>query len=184
LNGKPTFGEILEDLRTRRRAPEQADFQRYKKERLALFTSLLEPQEDLMHLPDGTTLRILAIPHPFGGIMFVHEDVTDKLALESSYNTLIAVQRETLDNLAEGIGVFAPDGKLRLFNPAFSHIWKLSPTFLIKALTLLICWIKLNPCLILASTGAILRRRWSGTRLTVIHARAVSNAPIRLLLSI
>jgi signal transduction histidine kinase/PAS domain-containing protein len=132
LNGKPTFGEILEDLRTRRRAPEQTDFQRYKSERVALFTSLLEPREDLMHLPDGTTLRILAVPHPFGGIMFVHEDVTDKLALESSYNTLIAVQRETLDNLAEGIAVFGPDGKLRLFNPAFARIWKLPPDFLGK----------------------------------------------------
>jgi len=130
LQGKPTFGEILEDLRTRRRAPEQADFQRYKKERMALFTSLLEPREDLMHLPDGTSLRILAVPHPFGGIMFVHEDVTDKLALESSYNTLIAVQRETLDNLAEGIAVFGPDGKLRLFNPAFARIWKLPPDYL------------------------------------------------------
>ncbi len=132
LNGKPTFGEILEDMRTRRRAPEQSDFQRNKKERLALFTSLLEPREDLVHLPDGTTLRILSVPHPFGGIMFVHEDVTDKLALESSYNTLIAVQRETLDNLAEGIAVFGPDGKLRLFNPAFAHIWKLPPEFLNK----------------------------------------------------
>jgi signal transduction histidine kinase len=130
LNSKPTFSEVLEDLRARRKAPEQADFQRYKKERSALFTSLLEPREDLMHLPDGTSLRILAAPHPFGGIMFVHEDVTDKLALESSYNTLIAVQRETLDNLAEGIAVFGPDGKLRLHNPAFAQIWKLPDEFL------------------------------------------------------
>ena len=75
-------------------------------------------------------MRILAVPHPFGGLMFVHEDVTDKLALESSYNTLIAVQRETLDNLAEGIAVFGPDGKLRLFNPAFARIWKLPPDYL------------------------------------------------------
>ncbi|MBI3419063.1 MAG: PAS-domain containing protein [Proteobacteria bacterium] len=127
LKTEPTFSEVVEDLRSRRRAPEQADFQKYKKERMALFTSLIEPREDLMHLPDGTTLRIMAVPHPFGGIMFMHEDVTDKLALESSYNTLIAVQRETLDNLAEGIAVFGSDGKLRLFNPAFLRIWRLMP---------------------------------------------------------
>jgi signal transduction histidine kinase len=130
LDSKPSFGEVLEDMRARRRGPEQADFQRYKKDRMGLFTSLLEPREDLMHLPDGTSLRILAVPHPFGGIMFVHEDVTDRLALESSYNTLIAVQRETLDNLAEGVAVFGPDGKLRLYNPAFAQIWKLSHDFL------------------------------------------------------
>lgn len=132
LDGKPTFAEVLEDLRTRRRIPEQTDFQRYKKERIALFTSLLEPHEDLMVLPDGTTLRVLAVPHPFGGIMFVHENVTDKLALESSYNTLIAVQRETLDNLSEGIAVFGPDGKLRLYNPAFARVWKLEAEFLLS----------------------------------------------------
>ncbi|MFA5041527.1 MAG: ATP-binding protein [Bdellovibrionales bacterium] len=130
LDGKPTFGEILEDQRTRRVAPEQVDFQRYKRERTSLFTSLLEPREDLMYLPDGTTLRILVSPHPMGGLIFVHEDVTDKLALESSYNTLIAVQRETLDNLAEGIVVFGPDGKVGLFNPSVAKIWGLSPEYL------------------------------------------------------
>ncbi|MDE2030045.1 MAG: PAS-domain containing protein [Alphaproteobacteria bacterium] len=130
LDSKPTFGEVLEDARTRRVAPEQADFQRYKRERTALFTSLLEPREDLMHLPDGTTLRILVSPHPMGGLIFVHEDVTDKLALESSYNTLIAVQRETLDNLAEGIAVFGPDGKIGLFNPALAKIWNVPVDYL------------------------------------------------------
>ncbi len=130
LKGEPTFNDVLEDLRARRRSPEQADFQKYKKERTSLFTSLIEQREDLMHLPDGTTLRIMAVPHPFGGIMFVHEDVTDKLALESSYNTLIAVQRETLDNLAEGIAVYGSDGKLKLYNPAFARIWKIQDDWL------------------------------------------------------
>jgi signal transduction histidine kinase len=126
LNTKPSFGDILEDLRRRRRAPEQVDFGRYKRERTALFTSLIEPSEDMMHLPDGTALRIVSVPHPFGGVMFLHEDVTDKLALESSYNTLIAVQRETLDNLSEGIAVLGADGRLKLYNPVYASIWKLT----------------------------------------------------------
>ena len=130
LDSKPTFGEILEDLRELHRAPEQADFPRYKRERISLFTSLLESREDLMYLPDGTTLRILVSPHPMGGPVFVDEDVTDKLALESSYNTLIAVQRETLDNLAEGIIVFGSDGKVGLFNPAVEKIWQLPEGYL------------------------------------------------------
>lgn len=130
MDSKPTMGEILEDLRTRRRIPEQPDFQRFKKEQLGVFTSQTEPHEELVHLPDGTTLRVLSAPHPLGGLIYVHEDVTDKLAMESSYNTLIAVQRETLDNLAEGIAVFGSDGKLQLHNPAFARIWRLSPVFL------------------------------------------------------
>jgi len=130
LDSKPTFGEVMEDARARRVIQEQADFPRYKKERIALFTSLLEPREDLMHLPDGTTLRILVSPHPMGGLIFVHEDVTDKLALESSYNTLIAVQRETLDNLAEGIIVFGSDGKVGLFNPVAAKMWQVPMEYL------------------------------------------------------
>ncbi|MDR3516061.1 MAG: PAS-domain containing protein [Azospirillaceae bacterium] len=125
LRSEPLYSEVLEDLRTRRRLPEYADFVRFKREQLAEFTSLLEPSEDLLHLPDGTTLRKLTVPHPFGGLMYVMEDVTNALALETSYNTLMAVQQETLDNLAEGIAVFGGDGRLKLANPAFARIWHL-----------------------------------------------------------
>jgi signal transduction histidine kinase len=58
--------------------------------------------------------------------------VTDRLALERSYNTLIAVQRETLDNLYEGVAVYGVDGRLKLFNPAFARIWQL-PEKLLEA---------------------------------------------------
>lgn len=123
LADEPTYGEVLEDLRARRKLTEEADFPRWKKQQLGLFTSLIEPMEELMHLPDGRTLRSLVVPHPFGGLMFVAEDVTHTLALESSYNTLMAVQQETLDNLAEGVAVFGGDGRLKLCNPAFLRVW-------------------------------------------------------------
>jgi signal transduction histidine kinase len=55
------------------------------------------------------------------------EDVTSRLQLESSYNTLIAVQKETLDNLAEGVVVYGGDGRIKLWNPSFAGIWKLNP---------------------------------------------------------
>lgn len=125
LRTEPTHGELLEELRSTRKLPEYADFQSYKRERLARYTTLIDPTEDLMHLPEGTTLRELAAPHPMGGLILVMEDVTNTLALESSYNTLIAVQQETLDNLAEGIAVFGGDGRLKLSNPAFARIWDL-----------------------------------------------------------
>jgi signal transduction histidine kinase len=64
-----------------------------------------------------------ATPHPFGGVLIMFEDVTDTLALERSYNTLIDVQRETLNNLYEGIAVFGGDGRLKLSNPAFARMW-------------------------------------------------------------
>jgi signal transduction histidine kinase len=126
LATEPTLDEVLERLRERRRIPEYADFRAFKKQQLAMFTSLIDPQEELLHLPDERTLRLVISTHPFGGLTFVYEDVTDKLALERSYNTLIEVQRETLDNLYEGIAVFGSDGRLKLSNPAYGQIWQLS----------------------------------------------------------
>ncbi len=126
LTGEPSLDELLERLRERRRVPEYADFRAFKRQQLGMFTSLIEPQSELMHLPDDRTLSVSVSPHPLGGLIFVYEDVTDRLALERSYNTLIEVERETLDNLFEGIAVFGSDGRLKLHNPAYRTIWGLS----------------------------------------------------------
>ncbi len=127
LNTHPKLGDLMEKLRETRRLPEQADFRKYKQGWLNMFTGLLGPHEDMLYLPNGSALRRLVVPHPMGGLMMTFEDVTSRLELESSYNTLIAVQKETLDNLAEGVVVFGGDGRLRLWNPAFARLWGLNP---------------------------------------------------------
>jgi signal transduction histidine kinase len=129
LRSGPSLGEVLEELRARRRIPEQVDFKVYKKEVLGLFTSLLEAREELLHLPDERVLRMVVHPHPLGGLLYTYEDVTDRMTLERSYNTLIAVQRETLDNLHTAVAVFGSDGRLKLRNAAFESMWSLSPQF-------------------------------------------------------
>jgi signal transduction histidine kinase len=73
---------------------------------------------------------MVVTPHPFGGILLSYEDVTDRLALERSYNTLTEVQRETIDNLYEGVAVYGADGRMKLFNPGLCSIWQLDPDFL------------------------------------------------------
>lgn len=130
LAGGPAYGTLLDVLRDRRRLPEVADYRGYREEELRRFTALIEPVEDLLHLPDGATLRRVISPHPFGGLLFTYEDVTDNLALERSYNTTLAVHRETIDNLHEGVAVFGPDGRLRLSNPAYARLWGLDPGYL------------------------------------------------------
>ncbi len=127
LNTRPGLGDIMEKLRETRRLPEQADFRRFKQSWLDMFTSLIDPYEDMLHLPDGSTVRLLVVPHSMGGLMMTFEDVTSRLELESSYNTLIAVQKETLDNLAEAVAVYGGDGRLKLWNPAFGRLWNLNP---------------------------------------------------------
>lgn len=127
LNARPKLGDIMEKLREARHLPEQADFKKFKQSWLNMFTGLLAAHEDMLYLPDGRALRMLAMPHSMGGLMMTFEDVTSRLELESSYNTLIAVQKETLDNLAEGVAVFGGDGRIKLWNPSFAQLWGLNP---------------------------------------------------------
>ena len=69
LSEEPHHNDVLEMLRENRRLPEQPDFPAYKAERLKVFSTLIEPMEELMHLPDGSTLRVMGVPHPFGGVL-------------------------------------------------------------------------------------------------------------------
>ena len=128
LDSHPGDGEILDRLREARKLPEQRDYHAWKRERLGLYGAAQEYlPEELWHVPGGKTLRVVTQPHPFGGLTFLYEDVTERIALESSYNTLIKVQSATLDTLNEGVAVFGPDGKLKLHNASFARIWELAP---------------------------------------------------------
>ncbi len=124
LDAEPPDSEILDELRALRRLPEQANFQAWKQARMELYTSP-DPIEEYWHLPDGRTIKVLGQAHPFGGVIYLYENVTEQLNLESSYNTLARVQRETIDHLYEGVAVFGSDGRLKLSNPAFARIWAL-----------------------------------------------------------
>ena len=125
LDRHPSDGEILDRLREARRLPEQRDYQAWKRQRLALYNDGAS-QEELWHIAGGQTIRVVAQPHPLGGLSFLYEDVTERLALESNYNILAKVQSATLDTLVEGVAVFGPDGRMKLHNAAFARIWDMN----------------------------------------------------------
>ena len=126
LEQSPEDGAVLDQLRALRRLPEQADWRLWKREMLAAYTSI-EAREHWWHLPGGQTLRVIANPHPQGGVTYVYENVTERLELEKRHNALVRVQGETLDHLSEGVVVFGSDGRLRLCNPAFQSMWRIDP---------------------------------------------------------
>jgi signal transduction histidine kinase len=130
LRDQPSMAEELEAMRERRRVPEHPDFPAFKQQTVRRLMGVIAPTEELVHQPDGSTLRRLAAPHPFGGVLILYEDVTDRLALERSYNTLIDVQRATLDNLFEAVAVYGSDGRLKLHNPAFAALCRMEPAAL------------------------------------------------------
>lgn len=130
LDQEPTDSAILDRLRAQRKLPEQADFRQWRSQLFEAYRAL-ESREDWWHLPDGRTLRVATTPNPEGGVTYVFDDVTERLELERRHDALIRVQGETLDNLAEAVAVFASNGRLRLFNPAFATMWRISPALLL-----------------------------------------------------
>ncbi len=132
LDQRPAYGEILDRLRAERSLPEQIDYRDWRSRQMKAFDNAGEQalQDDYWHLPDGRAIHVASDQRPDGGVTFLYDDVTERLALESRYNALIRVQRETLDHLREGVAVFGSDGRLRLFNPAFTQIWDLDDSFL------------------------------------------------------
>jgi signal transduction histidine kinase/PAS domain-containing protein len=122
LERKPGNGEILDRLRAVGKLPEQLNWKQWKDGALAVYQAI-ETQSDLWHLPNGQTLRVFATARPQGGATWVFENLTEKVDLETRYNTLVQVQGETIDHLSEGVAVFGPDGRIKLSNPAFRALW-------------------------------------------------------------
>jgi signal transduction histidine kinase len=128
LAGAPDNATLLDRLRTESKLAEQPEWRRWKENVMGAYRAV-EPQEHWWHLPDGRTIRVIGNPQPKGGVTWVFENLTEKIDLESRYNSAVRVQGETLDNLAEGVAVFGPDGRVRLANPAFSTLWGLDVDF-------------------------------------------------------
>jgi signal transduction histidine kinase len=129
LDQEPTDSAVIETLRTARKLPEEQDFRQWKAQLHAAYRAM-EAKEHTWHLPGGRTLRVVTTPNPDGGVTYLFNDVTERLDLERRFQELIRVQGETLDNLAEGVAVFASDGRVRLANSAFARMWGLSPATL------------------------------------------------------
>ncbi len=129
LQTQPSDGEILDHLRAKRDLPEEANYREWRAKQLAMYTNL-EAREAYWYLPDGRSLRVISEQHPFGGITYLYENLTKEYQLESKYNELFEVQRETLDNLAEAVALSGSDGRLKLFNPAFMRFWSVDSKFL------------------------------------------------------
>lgn len=124
LESHPDNGALLDKLRAKGRLPEQLNWKSWREHALSVYRSV-ETQTDIWYLPNGQTLRVFANALPQGGATWVFENLTEKVNLETLYNSLVKVQEETINHLAEGVAVFGPDGKLKLSNPAFRTLWNL-----------------------------------------------------------
>lgn len=128
-SANPIFERVLDRLRDQGKTPEVRDFPGWRAERRGWFAAP-QPIEESWLLRDGTHLRAIGHPGPSGGLLLLFEDRTEELRLAASRDTLLRVRTATFDNLFEAVAVFAPDGRLHLWNQRFRRLWDLPDEYL------------------------------------------------------
>lgn len=123
------FERLLDLARDGGRVPEARDFPAWRREKAEWFLASVA-QEEAWTLADGTHLRVVAQPLPDGGLLLIAEDRTEQLRLSANRDTLLRTRTATFDSLFESIAVFAPDGKLQLWNRRFAADWGLDDRLL------------------------------------------------------
>ena len=123
------FERLLDLARDGGRVPEARDFPAWRREKAEWFLASAA-QEEAWTLADGTHLRVVAQPLPDGGLLLIAEDRTEQLRLSANRDTLLRTRTATFDSLFESIAVFAPDGKLQLWNRRFAADWGLDDRLL------------------------------------------------------
>ena len=124
LDKAPTYLQFIETIREHKMLPPVPDFKAYKEDETDVFKVLLETKEDLLHLPDGRTIRRLRTPHP-NGVIFAFEDVSDRLATMRRLNDLTSMQQNILDNLSDSVVIFGANQRLKFYNRSFLKLWSL-----------------------------------------------------------
>lgn len=125
----PPFERFLDAAREAGRAPEARDFPAWRREKVTWFFAS-EVQEEAWTLADGTHLRMVAQPVPDGGLLLIVEDRTEQLRLSAVRDTLLRTRTATFDSLFESVAVFAPDGRMQIWNRRFAADWGMDSDFL------------------------------------------------------
>jgi signal transduction histidine kinase len=129
LRAQPRDTELFDRLRELGRLPEVVNYREWR-------NTILDGNETISeadrwwHLPGERIVQLISEQRPDGGVTHLYIDETERLALESELKATLRVQSETIDGLKEGVAVFATDGRLKLWNSAFSTIWKIDTDLL------------------------------------------------------
>jgi len=123
------FERLLDLAREGGRVPELRDYPAWRRERARWFAHN-GAQEEAWPLSDGTHLRVVAQPMPDGGLLLIVEDRTETLRIAAMRDTLLRTRTATFDSLFEAVAVFAPDGRMQLWNRRFASAWGLESELL------------------------------------------------------
>lgn len=124
---QPDHFDIIDKLRDARRLPEWSNFNDWRTKITELYRQKSSKLQETWHLPDGTIYHVVYKARQAGGMFVLFENVTQRIALERQYNTLVSLRRATFEQLSEGLIVFGMDGYMQFANLAFARIWDIDP---------------------------------------------------------
>lgn len=124
LDTHPSYSQFFDVAREHNMLPPKPNFKAYREDELSVFGNLWETKEDLLHLPDGRTIRRFRSPHP-NGVIFAFEDISDRLATTRRLNELTGMQKSILDNLNDAVIIFGANQHLKLYNKAYLKMWSI-----------------------------------------------------------
>lgn len=127
LAARPDFDRLLDAMRAAGRLPESPDFPAWRLARRAWFTRTAHPVEEDWSLPSGEIVRVRAEATSDGCLILATEDLTERVLLAGTRQSLLTVHQVTLDHLTDGVAVFGPDGQIKLFNRRFAEIVLIDP---------------------------------------------------------
>lgn len=123
IYNKYKFSDILNHMLSNDSIIDSADILKYKEKAAELFQEVIEPRCTMIHLRNGDVLSVTITPNHGGGLVFMFEDITDKIRLERRVNSISSIYEETLDALSEGAIIFGSDSKIRVMNQAAAKLW-------------------------------------------------------------
>jgi PAS domain-containing protein len=126
---EPSFEDLFDELRNQRLLPEVRDFSSYKKRFLNFFQEY-HAKEEMLHLPDERSLKMHLLPQGRGELIFIFEDMTERLIFERKYNALLSVQNAFTQHLQEGILILGVDQRITLINDYCKRLWSEQPSAL------------------------------------------------------
>ena len=97
---------------------------RYKHRELDAFATIAQPTEDMIFLPSGRVIKRTMTPYLQGGVVIIFDDVTDRLAMERSFNEQLDVQKTVINHLPEGLVLFSNERRVKLCNLSYGDFFQ------------------------------------------------------------
>jgi PAS domain-containing protein len=116
------FSDIVDSLICNEAIVMSSSASEYREKIMRLISTLIEPYYTSISLRDGKTMSVAILPIRDGGLMFMFEDMSERVDLERKISSLSSIYTEMARSLPDGVIIFGDDNKIKLTNKALHRV--------------------------------------------------------------